>query len=137
VNNAPTLSPADRLSEILLMLIQALFAQAGIKLPAPVMAMIEAQLRGVGENFARLAASVEKRQPAPPRRARRPRRIAAPRPAQAQKTPLPQWKRSRPARAPQAAIYRRRSGLRRSCGPPNSARYKPAPWHAHFVTLSE
>ncbi len=149
MNNAPTLSPADRLSEILLMLIQALLARAGIKLPAPVMAMIEAQFRGIGEDFARLAASVEKRKPAPRRRERR-TRIA---PQMAKNPPLPLWGwaakqtnagvRGRPAQKPEPASPlaqpKRANGFQATCGPPIpiSAYAKPAPWHAEFVTISK
>ena len=123
MNNAPTLSPADRLSVIVLMLIQAIVARAGIKLPASVLAMIEAQVRGIGEEFARLAASIEKGKPVPPRRERRTRRAASPRPSQARNSPLPQGGRARMARmrrpaAPLKLRQPRRTGLRMACGPP-------------------
>ncbi len=129
------------------MLIQALFAQAGIKLPASVLAMIEAQFRGIGEDFARLAASVEKGQPLP-RRARRIRTT----PKMAKKPPLPLWGwaakqtnggvRGRPAQKPEPASPLAQpetaNGFRATCGPPIpiSAYTKPAPWHALNVSIS-
>ncbi len=71
------------------MLIQAIVAQSGGKLPAPLVAMIEAQFRRMGEDFARLAASVEKGE-VPSRRERR----TGLSPNVAQKLPLPLWERA-------------------------------------------
>ena len=140
MNDTPTLSPADRLSIILVMLVQALFAHAGIKLPASVLAMIEAQFRGIGEEFARLAASIEKGQPVPPRRARRIGPTASPRPTQAQRPKLPRRERVRTARAlhhqADPLARRRRTAPRATYGPPIPTHRRHLPWHAHFVTIS-
>jgi len=101
VKNTPILSPADRFNAFLLMLIQAVVAQSGGKLPAPLVAMIEAQFRRMAEDFARLAASVEQGQPVGSRQERRTglsRNLA-------KKLPLPLWERvgerGRPARKPE------------------------------------
>ncbi len=144
MKNTPILSPADRFNAFLLMLIQAIVAQSGGKLPAPLVAMIEAQFRRMGEDFARLAASVEKGERLPSRRERRTgisQNVA-------KKLPLPLWERAgergRPARKPERqtlltqSSLTRRDGLKESTGPPIplSAPNKPVPWHAHIVTIS-
>jgi hypothetical protein len=120
VNNTPTLPPvADRFSQLLLLLIQALIAQAGIKLPAAMVAMIEARILGIGKDFARLAASVEKGQ-VPSRRERRTSGQAAPRPQKARKALAPRGQRAT-ARAPGPAaplLQIRRPGPRATTGPP-------------------
>ncbi len=130
------------------MLIQAIVAQSGGKLPAPLVAMIEAQFRRMGEDFARLAAAVENGEPLPSRRARRTglsQNVA-------QKLPLPLWgraakqtdggERGRPARKPEPVKLlaqpnpKTRDGSKPATGPPKiPARYKPTPWHAHNVTI--
>jgi hypothetical protein len=103
VNNAPQNSPvADRFNQFLVLLLQLIVAQAaqaGVKLPAALVAMMEAQLRSIGQDFARLAASVEKGQ-LPSRRERRTRGKAARRHQKAQKFPLPRREGGRPARKP-------------------------------------
>jgi len=103
------------------MLFQLIVAQSGVKLPAAMVAMIEAQLRGIGEDFARLAASVETGQPLPPRQERRTRCTAAPRPTQHQKSPLSRREKPSTARAPKppAPLAKPRcTGLRTTRGPP-------------------
>ncbi len=103
------------------MMIQALVAQSGVKLPASMVSMIEAQLRGIGEDFARLAEAVAKGQPIPSRRERRTRGQAAPRPSQAQKTPLPRRDKPRAAgtaKPPIPLAQARRTGRRTTRGPP-------------------
>jgi hypothetical protein len=121
VNNTPTLPPvADRFSQLLLLLIQALIAQAGIKLPAAMVAMIEARILGIGRDFARLAASVEKGESLPSRRERRTSGQAAPRPQKARKALAPRGQRAT-ARAPGPAaplLQIRRPGPRATTGPP-------------------
>ncbi len=106
------------------MLIQAIVAQSGGKLPAPLVAMIEAQFRRMGEDFARLAASVEQGQPVGSRRERRTRLS----PKIAQKPALPvresTGERGRPARKPAAQTLRTqpnpktRDGTKPATGPP-------------------
>ncbi len=124
----PTLSPAaERFSEFLLMLFQLIVAhaaQSGVKLPAAMIARIEAHLRGIGDDFARLAAAVEKGEPLPSRQERRTglsRNLA-------KKLPLPLWERvgerGRPARnpEPQNSLIppspTRANGLTKTTGPP-------------------
>ncbi len=142
MKNTPTLFPADRLNAFLLMLIQAIVAQSGGKLPAPLVAMIEAHFRRMAEDFARLAASVETGQPVGSRRERR----TGLSPNMAQKLPLPLWERAgergRPARKsePQTPLTQfspaSRDGLKPATGPPKiPAQNKRLPWHAHFVAL--
>jgi hypothetical protein len=66
MNNAPTLSPADRLGAIILALIVAIAARAGVRLPNWLLKEIEDQLKGIGESFALLAAQVREGKYAPP-----------------------------------------------------------------------
>jgi hypothetical protein len=58
MNDTPTLSPADRLGAIILALIVAVAARAGVRLPNWLLKEIEEQLKGIGESFALLAAQV-------------------------------------------------------------------------------
>ncbi len=125
------------------MLIQAIVAQSGGKLPAPLVAMIEAQFRRMGEDFARLAASVEQGQPGASRRERR----TGLSPNVAEKAALPTRERTgdrgRPARKPEPARTLTQfspttaKGLKLATGPPHPTLRKPAPWHVHNVTISQ
>jgi hypothetical protein len=65
MNNAPTLSPADRLDAIIMALIVAIAARAGVRLPNWLLAQIEDHLKGIGESFALLAAQVREGKYAP------------------------------------------------------------------------
>jgi hypothetical protein len=113
MNNAPTLSAADRLGAIILALIVAIAARAGVRLPNWLLREIEDQLKGIGESFALLAAQVAEgkfaplpatsRAPGKPRRASRNARSGSPgRPNS----------RKRPAGAGQAPDMRRRPSAR-------------------------
>jgi hypothetical protein len=66
MNNASTQSPADRLGAIILALIVAIAARAGVRLPNWLLKEIEDQLKGIGESFAVLAAQVREGKFAPP-----------------------------------------------------------------------
>ncbi len=133
MKNIPTLSPADRFNAFLLMLIQAIVAQSGGKLPAPLVAMIEAQFRRMGEDFARLAASVEKGEHLPSRRERR----TGLSPNVAEKPALPlresSGDRGRPARKPAPQTLRiqpppkTRDGSKPATGPPKKFQPKTSP----------
>ncbi len=164
MTNAPPLPPAERLAIILMALIQALAARAGWRLPPSLIALIEDHLRGIGQDFALLAASVEARpalsltaqsRPAPIRAApgthrSSPRRAPPHRAPQAAPAtpllPLPLWEsageRGRAAEESERAAPLTQPSLTKGAslktlrGPPFPAQPKLAPWHVHFVTFS-
>ncbi len=127
------------------MLIQAIVAQSGGKLPAPLVAMIEAHFRRMGEDFARLAAQVEKGEVS----SRQERRTGLS-PNMAQKLPLPLWERtaerghSARKREPQTLRTqpppKTRDDLNTATGPPKfpaqRARALACPFCYDFKTLS-
>jgi hypothetical protein len=153
VNNAPTLSPADRLGAIIMALIVAIAARAGVRLPNWLLKEIEEHLKGIGESFALLAAQVREgkyaplpatsQAPATSRRAGRNARSGSPvrpnsrkRPRQKAAQLREMRRRPAPSLLPGPRHSRIRSAHRPTRSPPRQkmAGFKHPPWHVQFVT---
>jgi hypothetical protein len=155
-NDASALSPADRLGAIIMALIVAIAARAGVRLPNWLLKEIEEHLKGISESFALLAAQVREgkyaplpatrqaaaksrracgnarsRSPERPNSRKRPRRTAA---------QAPEIRRSQaPTRLPRLRRSSIQSAHRPSRSPAGqkTAWFKHLPRHAHFIAFSK